>query len=579
MDTEEIKTTDTWELYEQALNYAYMENRFDETNKAIRFYNGDQWEGLRVKSVEPVTLNFIKPIINYKLGVVLESLRAIRFNADNVDNTKHRKKARQICELLNSRIARHYERDEMDKKFRKMAKEAAVTSESIGYVYHDDKEETEETEVLSKSDVFYADETNEDLQKQPYIIIKQRMTVIEARNLAEGYDCSNADIEKIVGDKDFREEAGADKQEFDDKVTVLTKFFKEDGKVHFEKSTKYVKIKENTDTGLSRYPLFHLVWEEKLGTARGIGEVLPYVSNQIEVNKNLMRASLTAKNIAYPQKIYLKDKIINPSSISQVGGIIEAKGEMLEDVNKVFAITRPQQMSPDVAQLRQELINTTRELANASSTATGQVNPESASGKAILAVQRASQQPLNDQVSNFNQAVEDYGRIWFDHLKTYYEDGLTLEEIKTDPLSQEEEVKTLKVSATEIENLEAIISVDVTPKSSYDRYAQELSLENLAQSPNFMNTAWLKDFTSLLDNDSVMPKSKLEELVKTREENQKKIQEIQQQGSLMQEYINQLMNTNQIVPNEMGGYNPNQVEGMLNQSGAGQLQAASQATR
>lgn len=569
MDTNELKVTDTWGLYQKALDYARMENRFDNINKCINFFNGDQWEGLQVgKNTEPVSLNFIKPIVNYKVGVVTESLRAINFSADNVDNTRHRRRAKKICELLNIRAARQYEQDEMDKKVRKMAKESAITSESVAYVYHDNKENKEITQILSKADIFYADETNEEIQTQPYILLKQRVTVPEAKEIARSYDLSESKIKEIRGDKKHQEEAGtSNHDEFDDKVTIITKFYKEKGTVHFTKSTEFIEICKDEDTGLKLYPLFHYVWESKIGSARGVSEVYPLIHNQIEANKNLMRASITAKNIAYPQKIYLKNKIANPSAINQVGGIIEAKGEMLEDVNKVFAITRPQQMSPDVAQLRQELINTTRELANASNTATGQVNPEDASGKAILAVQRASQQPLNEQVMALNQAIEDYGRILLDHLKTYYEDGLELEEVSTDTLTQEESVKITKISGTELKNLEALVKIDITPKSPYDKYAQELSLENLAQNQNFMNTAWLKDFTSLLDNDSVMPKGKIEDLIKVREENQKKIREIQQKGAIIQEKINQMMQSGQIVPKEMIRYNSNDVNQMINNSG------------
>lgn len=562
MTEKELKETNTWDLYQKAKDYGDKQNRYEETNKAIRFYNGDQWDGLIVKNVEPVSLNFIKPIVNYKLGVVLESLRAIKFNADNIDNTNHRKKARQICDMLNSRIARQYENDEMDKKFRKMAYESAITSESVGYVYHDKEKNEERTQILSKLDIYYADETNEEIEEQPYILVKQRMTVMEARALAREFGCT--DIEMIKGDKEYEEEAGANEEEFDDRVIVLTKFYKEKGKVHFEKSTRFVMIAKDENTGLSRYPLFHYVWEGKIGSARGVGEVTPLIYNQIESNKNLMRSNLAAKNNAYPQKIYLKNKIINPDAINKVGGIIEAKGEQLDDVSKAFSVVKPQQMSPDVAQLRQELINTTRELASASSTATGQINPENASGKAILAVQRASQQPLNEQVNRFNQAVEDYGRIIFDHLKTYYADGLTLVKVETDIITQNEEVKTLKVTGTELQTLEANVSVDVTPKSAYDKYAQELSLENLAQNNNFMNNAWLKDFASLLDNDSVMPKTKIEELVKARDEKEKQIRELQQKGAMLQQAVGQLMNNNVIVPKEMGNYAPQQVESMLN---------------
>ena len=121
-------------------------------------------------------------------------------------------------------------------------------------------------------------------------------------------------------------------------------------------------------------------------------------------------------------------------------------------------------------------------------------------------------------------------------------------------MTGEETVQIEKVPASVLEKLRATIKIDITPKSAYDKYAQEISLENLAQNQNFMNTAWLEDFVSLLSSDSTMPKLPLEELIKKRKEAQKRIAEIQQQGSMIQQQIGQLMNTGEIMPKEMAQY-------------------------
>ena len=312
--------------------------------------------------------------------------------------------------------------------------------------------------------------------------------------------------------------------------------------------------------GTTLYPIVHNLWSEKEGSARGEGEVRTLISNQIEVNKTIMRRLLTAKNTAYPQKVYNKTKIANPEAINTVGGIIEVEGMDVDDVKKVFSTTNPAQMSPDVEKLQNELISTSRELANASDTATGQVNPEDASGRAILAVQQASEQPLDEQNVMLNDCIENLARIWLDMWKTHNKDGITLEEIDTDPQTGEETVTEVKVAGETLDKLKTTVKIDITPKGSYDKYAQELSLENLAKSEFFMNTSWLEDYVSLLDFDSTMPKLKIEELIKKRKEEQNKIRAIQQQGQLMQEQVNQLMNSGEIMPTEMQPYIANQNE-------------------
>ena len=306
--------------------------------------------------------------------------------------------------------------------------------------------------------------------------------------------------------------------------------------------------------GITLYPFAHMLWSEKEGSARGEGEVRTIIPAQIEVNKTSMRRLLTAKNIAYPQKVYNKDKVSNPEAINTVGGVIEVEGMDVDDVRKIFSTTSPAQMSPDVRELQQELISTTRELANASDTATGQVNPEAASGRARLAVQQASEQPLDDQNVALNTMLEDVARIWMDMWRVNNADGLQMEDLQTNPMTGEDEIVVENIPSSVLEELKTTVKIDITPKGSYDKYAQEVSLENLAKTEQFMNTAWLEDYVSLLDNDAVMPKIKLEDLIKRRKASQERIRQIQQQGSIMQQQVAQMMQTGEIMPKEMQQY-------------------------
>lgn len=556
MDLTEIRETDIWTLYNKSVMYANKKGMYTQVDKNNNFYNGDQWEGLLVEGIEPVQLNFIKPIVNYKTTKITTNLRAINYSAENMEGEEFRLKCKQLCDLLNQRASRVWESDKLDTKIKKLVKMSAINGESIAYVTFDEEKNNPKVEILSLVDVYYGNENDSEIQNQPYIIIKQRKPISEVKKIAEFYGVSKKKLEYIIGDNDNVEEAGTDaKEEVDDKCTLLTKFYKEDGVIKFSKATKYVDIKLDADSGYSLYPIAHMNWEDRIGNARGEGEVRCLIPNQIEVNKTIMRRILTAKNTAYPQKIYNRDKIENPEAINTVGGVIEAHGMEVDDVNKVFATTRPAQMSSDVEKVQNELITTTRELASASETATGQINPEAASGRAILAVQQASEMPLNDQNISLNQFIEDIARIWLDMWKVYNsEKGIELENITTDPRTGEEVMKKEKVNGNVLEKLSAIVKVDVTPKGAFDKYAQEISLENLSKTEQFMNTSWLEDYVSLLDNDSVMPKIKLQELLKKRKEAQKRIQLIEAKGQMIQEQVQQLMNTGAIMPREMEQY-------------------------
>lgn len=555
MDEKEIKETDLWALYNKCTDYARISSLYDTVDKCNRFYNGDQWEGLKIEGVEPVQYNFIKPIINYKVGKITKNLRAINYSAENVDNSEFRAVAKKVCDLLNQRAARVYENDQMDIKGKKIIRQAAINGESIVYVNFDEENNDPKNEILNMVDVYYGNENENDIQSQPFILSKKRVPLSEAQQIAKEYGKSDKEIELIVGDEETTEEAGeSSKRELNPSVTIVTKFYKDNGTVKIQVATRYLEFCKDEDMQLALYPFAHMLWSDKEGSARGEGEVRTLIPNQIETNKTAMRRILTAKNTAYPQKVYNKAFVTNPDAINTVGGIIEVEGQTVDDVRKAFTTTTPAQMSPDVEKLQLELVEKTRELANASETATGQVNPEDASGRAILAVQQASEQPLDDQNVAYNTMLEDLAKIWLEMWKVHNPEGMQLEDVIKDPLTGEEQVVIRKVESSVLEQLKALVKIDITPKGAYDKYAQELSLQNLAMNQNFMNTSWLEDYASLLDNDAVMPKLKIEELIKKRKEQEKQIQAIQQRGMMMQQRVQQLMATGQILPREMAQY-------------------------
>lgn len=561
MDLKEIIETDIWTLYNKNVDYARKNGYFTDVDRCNNFFNGDQWEGLLVEGIEPVQYNFIKPIVNYKVNKITKNLRAINYSADNVEGTEFRAVAKKVCDLFNQRAARVWEKDQMDSKSKKIIRQSAINSEAILYTTYDEDDKNPKNEILNKLDVYYGNENDSDIQRQPYILAKQRMSVLEAKELADYYEVPKNEIDLIIGDEDNLEEAGTSaKDEVDNMVTVITKFYKKNGTIHFSKATKYVDICKEKDMGTTLYPFSHMLWSDKEGSARGEGEVRTLIPNQIETNKTAMRRLLTAKNTAYPQKVYHRNKVVNPEAIDTVGGLIEVEGMEVDDVKKVFATTTPAQMSPDVEKLQTELIATTRELSNASETATGQVNPEDASGRAILAVQQASEQPLDDQNVAFNTMLEDVARIWLDMWKTHNSEGMNMEDVIPNPRTGEDEVIIRKIEPSVLEELKTTVKIDITPKGAYDKYAQEVSLENLAKTEQFMNTAWLEDYVSLLDNDAVMPKLKIEDLIKRRKAAQQRIRQVQQQASMMQQQVNQLMNTGEILPKEMEQYMGNELE-------------------
>ena len=545
MDIEEIKETEPWTLYEKGRNYHRLTGIYTDTDRNYRMYNGNQWGKAKLGDVEPVQKNFIKPIVKYKVAVIHDNLYAIVYSSQNYENKEFRKQAEKICEMLNKKASKIWEKDKMDFKGRRVSKDSAVNDEGIMYVDYDKENQLPLNEIIKKNDVYYGNENDDEIQNQPYILIRKRIPVSIAREMARKEGISEEKIKFIIGDNDNFEESGeASKIELDNMTTLITKMYKQDGTVHFTKATKWVVLKEDTDSGLTYYPIAHINWEEKEGSARGEGEVRYLTPNQIEVNRTEVRRVLTVKYQAYPQKIADIEKIANPNSLGTVGGIIKVRGgAQVEDVKKILSTLPPAQMSPDVKLLQDDLIQMSRDLAGAGESATGEVDPESASGRAILAVQRASQSIMTEQKESYKNFIEDLAKIWLDMMIVYSSDGLKLEETIKDPNTGEEQTQLVDISQETLRELQASVKVDITPRGALDKYAQEISIENMFKAGMFnaQKLPELKIYVSLLDDESVMPKEKMEEAIRLIEEEQQKIAMMNAQAQLMQQRVNQFL--------------------------------------
>jgi hypothetical protein len=529
VDIQEIKETPVWALYEKGRNYHRRTDIYTDTDRNYRMYNGDQWGGAKLGDVEPVQKNFIKPIVKYKVSVIHDNLYAVNFSSQNYENRQFQKEASRYCDLLNGYIRRLWENDKLDFYGRRVTKDAAINSEGIMYIDFDQEKMTPVHEIIKKNDVYYGNENDDNIQAQPYILIRKRMPVSNAIELALNKGMSEAKTEFIIGDNDNFEESGeAAKIELDNMVTIVYKMYKKDGTVHYSVATRWCDIVEDVDTGLTHYPLAHFVWEEKEGSARGEGEVKWLIPNQIEVNRTEMRRVLTVKEQAYPMKVIDVSKVTNPEAINTVGGTIRTNGQPVDDVHKIVGTIPPAQMSADVKQLQEDLIQVTRELAGAGDTATGQVNPESASGRAILAVQQASQAPMTEQKEAYKNFIEDIATIDLEYFVVYAENGVDMEETVTDPYTGEEYVQMVNVPQTVLQQLQAVVKIDITPKGVYDRFAMEQTMENFLMNGFFnpQRVAEFESYVKALPDDSVAPKQDLLEGIENIKKTQQQIAQI-----------------------------------------------------
>ena len=549
-DKEFLDKTQIWNDYEKGVEYLRNRQMYEKNELHWNFFHGKQWENAKLGDIKPVVINVIKPIVKYKTGVLNQSSYRVVFSPDYLASNPE--DANALCELLSKHVDKIFENENLDAELRQILKDSCVVSEGIAYSYFNNSKKEIKTELVDKNNLVLGNETEEKLQNQPYIIISFRRPVDEVKEEAISNGIKEKEIENIVADDEVEEQAGSNN--IDDETSpmclVLLKMYKKENKdgkktVHFKKCTKYVDITEEKDTKLELYPVAHYVWESEKGNARGLGEVEANIPNQIEINRTEMRRILSVKSVAYPKIIYNKAYIQDSSNITDAGAEIEVDGAGIDDVRNAIGYLNPTSMSADSKYLLDELVNYTQELAGAGDNASGNVDPTKTSAKAIIAVQEAQQQPLNEQKTKYKEFLEDLARIYLNMLQVYMIDGLSIpieEEVQVQDemgiVKTEKRTVYKQITAEVLQALKSNVRVDITSKAPYDKYAVEQSLENLFAADKIS----FEEYVNALPYDSSMPKTKLEEIIKKREEDKKDIATMQQNAQNQMMQIQGLLN-------------------------------------
>ena len=105
-------------------------------------------------------------------------------------------------------------------------------------------------------------------------------------------------------------------------------------------------------------------------------------------------------------------------------------------------------------------------------------------------------------------------------------------------------IETVNIPKRIIEKLKATVKLDVTPVTPFDRYARELTLENLLKAGyfNVENLGAFKRYVESLPDNSSTPKQDLLNIIEDMEKEQRKIAQINAQAQLMQQRANQFLN-------------------------------------
>ena len=508
--------TKIWQKYQKCKDYLDKKRLVKKTERNWNFYIGNQWVGCNTGGEELPVINFISPIVRYKTAIVSQNSMTAKYS-----DIEERADLQPIYELLNQNFAKNWEKSKMDSKTWDIIKASCIQGDS--YAYWGTDRTDMPPKILPNTAVLLGDENITELQEQPFIIIRERLEVEAVRRAAKANGIAKKEIELIVGDDNANSNNGVilNNDEVSNKVTSLLYMTKENGIVKVARSTSQCIYEplhaiEGDVTGLHSYPICSMIWEPVPYNARGISEVAQMIPNQLEVNKTAARRAITVKLCAFPRIAYDSSTVQNPEDLDTVGKPIEVNGGGAQSVAQQVAYLNATNISSDAKNLQDDLLQTTKDLAGASDYAMGNVNPEQASGQAIIAVRDSAQIPLNENVARFKQFVEDVALLWFDMWVAYHPEGINVTSIN----DMGEEVQTL-IEQQQLQELKPTVRIDVSQDNQWTKLSEQQWLDNMFDRQQLS----LEEYAELAPDNGSVPKGKLRAVLSKREAMMKKQQE------------------------------------------------------
>ena len=516
------KTTKAWKQYEAGCEYKRRIGLYEKVRLNERFLRGDQWQGSEGDLPKPV-FNILRRIVDYMICTVFSKKVAIHYTDDDMPYIGDEAKAKKIREginLLSKNAAYRWEKCKMDKTVRRALYDAAISGDGVIYSYFDPDAHGAfpykgdiVCENIDNVNLFVADVNKADIQSQEYIILAGRQSVNSLRDEAHKYGMSRAEAERlIVSDEERSLGAGdmamceLDGDDDEKKATYLIKFWREGGRVCFEKSLKNCVIRR-TKTACHLYPVAYFNWYPTKNSFHGTSPITGLIPNQKFINRGYAMVMKHMTDTAFSKVIYDKTRI--PEWTNEVGEAIAAVGAT--NVSDAVSIIEPGKLEEGYMELLANSISTTKEMMGATEAALGNLNPTNTS--AILAIQEASKVPLLQIKDNVCGFAEDIANIWADMMCAYYPADRLI------PYFEGSEVNSEKADLSLLKDTLVTSHVEISDPERFSVAYNQSVLDRLLDGGYISFTEYLERLPQgiIIDREELIAKRKIEEIIKTEE--------------------------------------------------------------
>lgn len=499
-----------WKQYECGKEHKRRIGLYESISKNERFYRGEQWQAGEGKDLPRPIFNIIQRVVNFLVCSVASANISISFNDENLPFISKSEDAELVgrgIDVLNENTAYRWKKSGMDRKAVQLLTDAAITGDGVIYCYWDSSLKSPQgfegdivTELIDNVNVFPADVNKADIQSQDYIILAGRTSVAHLKDEARRFGVSENDVALILPDEEYSSQSGDMAKyelEGDDeaKTTYIIKFWKENGKVVFEKSTRDCVIRRGR-TDCSLYPIAYLNWTPVKNSFHGASPISSLIPNQKFINRAYAMVMKHMTDTAFSKIVYDKSKI--PEWSNEVGEAIAAYGG--GNIADSISVVGVGEMQSGYMELIDSAVNLTKDVMGATESALG--NIEATNTSAILALQEASRIPLSQVRTAYYRCIEELANVWADMMCAYYPSERLI------PCYTKDGIRAKNIDLSRLKNDVLNAQIEVSEISRFSAASLQSVLDKLFEGGHISTSEYVKRLPSglFLDRDELIKK-------------------------------------------------------------------------
>ena len=499
--SEELKETKLWEDYRNCQSYRGEMGYYANILSNINFYEGRQWGEIRkgTERLPRITLNQIEMIVDNKVSNILATPTSIKFFC------KDNQEAADELTEFNTYMEKELKVERLSKK---VVKQGAIEGTAFVHAFWNaekvgkrgEYEGGVELEIIDALHIGFQNPKECDLQKQKWIIIETREDVDEVKRL-----CDDDTMKELICPDEQGEDRINIEQVGSNLVTVLTRYFRKDGEVYFEKGTRAVifqkaraispKINEallddeydavdadlpdkpeGKETDFTRkaslYPLALYTYKDRKDCIYGRSEVTPLRNNNTAINFNTSMMCLAVEHQAFG-KLVAKE------------GALDINTRLTNDPSKVLIdkykggqglYSLPTQpFSPQAMQLNNDIMEVTRTVTGSTEVMTGEIMGANQSGTSIAYLQQQANKQVTENVKTFRRFREDLAEVLLQFYILFYTDKEYIIEPKDDTEEEREGI----FDGGKYGELDFTVTIEAGAGTQYSELAGINMLDNL----------------------------------------------------------------------------------------------------